>query len=200
MQINKDKTAFTLHLKIYQSIRMSFGHCNAPGTFRSTMNVVPFSVKWEFALVYFDNILIFSRTLEQHSKHVSKNLSLLDSAGATLKLKKCSFFTNFINPLGHVVRPRRMKLASHTTDALHKLKSWANGTKLSYFFDLCSVVQRFTPNFALVASPLYRRLKKDPATRSYVLIEKSWILWRLSNQSLQHHLYYCSRILEVIWW
>lgn len=86
------------------------------------MDVILFIVKWQFAPVYLNDIVIFSMTPEQHLGHVREIPSLFYNAGATLKLKKCHFFTNTIDDLGHVISSKRLILASHTKDDSRKLK------------------------------------------------------------------------------
>lgn len=73
---------------------MTVGLRNALGKFQRTMDMIPSSVEWQFALVHLDDIVIFSNTLEQHIDHVRKVLLLLYNAKATLELKKCKFFAN----------------------------------------------------------------------------------------------------------
>lgn len=74
------------------------------------------SIKWQFALVYLDKTAIFSKTLKQHIKHVRKVFLLLSSAGAALKLNKCSFHTDTATYPRHAIRFRKLELAFHTTD------------------------------------------------------------------------------------
>lgn len=69
---DKNKTASTLHHGLYCSIEMFFNLCNAPETIQQTLDILHYSVKWQFAFVYTDNIVIFRRTLKQPVEHVRK--------------------------------------------------------------------------------------------------------------------------------
>lgn len=71
---DKDKTTFTSHHGLYQFVKMPFELFNAPGTFRCTMNVNLSSAKWQFVLVYFDAIVIFSKIPLQHTRNAWKSL------------------------------------------------------------------------------------------------------------------------------
>lgn len=79
-------TAFITHHGLHRSIKIAFRLRSALETFQRTMDVIRSSVKGQFALVYLDDIMIFSNTLEQHFKHVREVLQLLNMVGATLRL------------------------------------------------------------------------------------------------------------------
>ena len=71
---------------------MLFGLRNAPATFQRALDIMLSGVRWQICLVYLDDVIVFSRTVEQHVKHLDTVLSLLRSAGMSMKLKKCAFF------------------------------------------------------------------------------------------------------------
>lgn len=91
----------------------------------------------------------------------TKIFSLLHSAGATLKLKRYKFYTDYTDYFGHVICPRRLELASHTTDAIHRLHPPSNRTELPSFLGLCDVFRQLVPKFAQIAAPLDQRLMKN---------------------------------------
>lgn len=76
-----------------------------PRNASSVGDIILCKVKQQFALVYIDDIVIFSRTLQEHTAHKTMDLKLFKDVSVALKLKKCAFFTNRIEYLGHFTRP-----------------------------------------------------------------------------------------------
>lgn len=89
---DREKIAFKSHQGLYGIIRIPFGLKNAPGTFNRVVDVILSAVRWKFALVYLDDIVIFSRTPEEHLNHLRHVLRLLKTAGVTLNLKSANYF------------------------------------------------------------------------------------------------------------
>lgn len=114
---------------------MPFTLQNTLSIFQRTVYVILFSVEWQFALVYLDEIMIFRATPEQQFNHVRKIHLLLYNARATLMFKKCSFVTKTIDYMYHISRPRRPELASHTKDATYGLKPQASLSSWGLFKD-----------------------------------------------------------------
>lgn len=104
--------------------------------FRRITNIIPFSVKWLFTLVYLDDIVIFSKTLQEYIAHTKIFSKIFKEAGVTLKLIKFAFFTNRIENLGHIIKRGRFKFANHTADAIGELKIPTTVTELRSFFGL----------------------------------------------------------------
>lgn len=88
---------------------MLFGRRNAPDIFQSTMDAILAVAKYQFALVYLDNIVLFSRISAEYIDHVRKVLTLINNAGETFKLKKYCLFTDTINYLCNITRPYVLK-------------------------------------------------------------------------------------------
>lgn len=86
------------------------------------MDVTLYSVKWTRSLVYLDEIVIFSRTGEDHMAHVGQVLTILDNAGLKLKLKKGFFFSGKKYYLGNVIRPGCQKISDTTTKDIQELQ------------------------------------------------------------------------------
>ena len=85
---DKRKTAFVCEYGQYEYNRMPFGLTNAPATFQRLMDKVLKDVLYKFALVYLDDIIVFSRTMDEHMAHLEIVFNLLAEAGLKLKTKK----------------------------------------------------------------------------------------------------------------
>ena len=97
------KTTFQTHHGHYEFNVMSFGLCNAPSSFQATMNAIFRSYLRHFFIIFFDDILIYSRTLDEHLDHLEKAFQVMLDEQFVLKLSNCSLAQNQVEYLGHVV-------------------------------------------------------------------------------------------------
>jgi hypothetical protein len=97
------KTTFRTHDGMYEFLVMAFGLCNAPATFQVLMNDVLQPFLRRFVLVFFDDILIYSKTWVDHLRHFRAVLDELRRHQLFVKRNKCSFATSFVAYLGHVI-------------------------------------------------------------------------------------------------
>lgn len=124
------KTAFTSHYGLYNFIPLLFRLHNAPGRLQPAMKVALSMIKWQFAFLNLDNIVIFCTTPEKHTDHFCKIHLLLYNGGVTLKLKKCNFFISKLDYIRQVICLRRFSIASHTTGAIRGLETTASLSEL----------------------------------------------------------------------
>jgi len=95
-----EQTAFLCHEGAYQYKRMPFGLTNAPATFQRALDIILSGVKRESCLIYVDDVLVYSKTEEEHIGHVDHVPRLLREAGVTLRLPKCRFFRTTVSTSG----------------------------------------------------------------------------------------------------
>ena len=86
---HKNKSAFVCHAGHYQYVRMPFGLTNAPATFQRALDTVLSRLKWKTCPVYIDDIIIYSKSVDEHIHHVEEILTNLIVAEITLKMNKC---------------------------------------------------------------------------------------------------------------
>lgn len=153
-------------------MRMPLRLPNAPGTFQRTTDVALSEVKQQFRLECLDDVGILSRGPTEHIIDVRKVITLLNNAGVSLKLKKRRFFTEAIDYLRYIIRPRRLEISSHTTEAIHGPKSPTNLTELRSILMLFNICSRFVRNFARLAAPLNKKLRKVQSSTFQALNEE----------------------------
>ena len=88
---DRDKTTFASHCGLNRFLRMPFGLKNAPVKFQQAVSIVLSRVKWETALVYFNDVIAYSRSVTEHMVHVKEVIRLVQNTCLSLKLSKCAF-------------------------------------------------------------------------------------------------------------
>ncbi|KAG8498147.1 hypothetical protein CXB51_006626 [Gossypium anomalum] len=157
------KTAFKTKHGLYEWLVMPFGLTNAPSTFMRLMNHMLRAYIGKFCVVYFDDILIYSKSLEEHVQHLRKVLETLRQEVLYANLKKCSFCTNKVVFLGFVVSSEGLEVDQEKVGAIQE---WLRPTSISQirsFHGLASFYRRFVPNFSTIVVPLTSVIKKNLA-------------------------------------
>jgi Reverse transcriptase (RNA-dependent DNA polymerase) len=158
---DRDKTTITTHRGLYRFKRLPFGLVSAPATFQREIDVILSSVRFRCALMYLDDIIVFSPTFELHLRDLSLVLSLVQSAGVTLKLAKCRFAAPEVQYLGYVVGRDGLRVDDSKTVALQAAVPPQTKTGIRRFLGMCGVYRRFIPGYAKVAVALTRYLKDN---------------------------------------
>ncbi|XP_010555985.1 PREDICTED: uncharacterized protein LOC104825361 [Tarenaya hassleriana] len=158
---DKWKIAFKTKQGLYKWLVMPFGLTNAPSTFMRLMNHVLRAFIGKFVVVYFDDILIYSRSEEDHVSHLEQVLTTLRRENLYANLKKCSFCTDEIIFLGFVVSSRELRVDEEKIKAI---RDWPTPTTIGQvrsFHGLASFYRRFVRDFSSIAAPLTAVIKKD---------------------------------------
>lgn len=153
------KTAFQTHSGHYEYRVMSFGLTGAPATFQKAMNDTLASVLRKFALVFFDDILIYSPTLEDHVQHLKQVLQLLQSHQWKVMLSKCSFAQQQLAYLGHIIGKDGVTTDPSKIIDVVNWKVPVSVKKLRGFLGLAGYYRKFVRNFGIISKPLTQLLK-----------------------------------------
>jgi len=151
---DREKTAFTTHAGIYHWLSMPFGLTNAPATFQRALDIILSGLKWQLCLVCLDDVFIFSASAEQHVKDVDVVLTRLREAGVTLNRDKCTWFSDEVEYLGHIVRPGQLHVHNKNVDALKQASFPATKTQLKSFLGMCNAYRRLVKDFSKREKPL----------------------------------------------
>ncbi|CAI7869169.1 unnamed protein product [Closterium sp. NIES-54] len=148
------KTAFRTPYDSYAYIVMKFGLTNAPSTFQLTMNGVFRDMLDKKVIVNLDNILVYSKTREQHLRDLEEVFWRLQQNRLITKGSKCEFLQSELEFLGHVVSGEGIKIDPRKVTAILEWKPPANTTELQSFLGFVNYVRRFVPNMARITRPL----------------------------------------------
>jgi len=159
------KTAFKTKFGLYEWLVMPFGLTNAPSTFMRLMNEVLRAFIGRFVVVYFDDILIYSKSLDEHMDHLRAVFNALRDARLFGNLDKCTFCTDRVSFLGYVVTPQGIEVDETKIEAI---KSWPvpqTVTQVRSFLGLAGFYRRFVKDFSTIAAPLHELTKKGVVFR-----------------------------------
>jgi len=140
---------------------MPFGLCNAPSTFQATMNELLRPYLRYFVVILFDDILIFSKTFEEHIRHLQLVFCLLQQGQFFLKYSKCVFGQSKIEYLGHIIFGARVEPVPSKIDAMLAWPTPSSLKSLRGFLSLTGFYHRFIKDYAKLAFPLTSLLRSD---------------------------------------
>lgn len=155
------KTAFRTHHGHFEFLVMPFGLTNAPATFQSLMNSVLAKFLRKSVLVFFDDILIYSKSWSEHLQHLRVVLSTLREHQLKVKRSKCDFATTSVHYLGHVISASGVTM---DVDKVDTIRSWPQPSSprgLRGFLGLAGYYRCFIKDFSTIAAPLTSLLCKD---------------------------------------
>ena len=156
----KPKTAFVISgMGKYKFNRVPFGLAQAPAHFQKLINEV--LTDCTFAMGYLDDIIIFSKTEEEHLEHLETIFKRLREAGLKLKLQKCSFFKKHIQYLGHLISDEGIQPLPEKLESIAKMPIPKNAKQVKQFLGLVGYYRKFVPRFADISRILTKLTRKD---------------------------------------
>jgi hypothetical protein len=140
---------------------MPFGLCNSPSTFQSLMNHVFHPFLHHFVLVFFDDILIYSKTWQAHLTHVDQVLHLLSKHKLFLKQSKCAFGISEVEYLGHIVGKDGVRVDPKKIEAMQNWPHPKTLKSMHGFLGLMGYYHKFVQNYGKIVAPLTTLLKNN---------------------------------------
>jgi hypothetical protein len=154
------KTAFRTRYGHFEFMVLPFGLTNAPATFMHLMQSIFFPYLDKFVIVFLDDILVFSKTREEHDQHLRQVLEVLRQNKLYAKLSKCEFYQTTISFLGHKITQDGIHMEP---DKVAAVKDWPIPKDISdvrSFLGLAGYYRKFVKGFSKIAAPLTELLHK----------------------------------------
>nr|AAV32158.1 putative polyprotein [Oryza sativa Japonica Group] len=155
------KTAFTTRYGLFECTVMSFGLTNSPAFFMNLMNKVFMEYLDKFVVVFIDDILIYSKTKEEHEEHLRLALEKLREHQLYAKFSKCEFWLPEVKFLGHVISAGGVAVDPSNVESVLNWKQPKTILEIRSFLGLAGYYRRFIENFSKIARPMTRLLQKD---------------------------------------
>ncbi|KAI0514154.1 hypothetical protein KFK09_010188 [Dendrobium nobile] len=153
------KTAFKTRQGLYEWKVMPFGLCNAPSTFMRLMNEILKPCLNKFCVVYFDDILIFSPSVNEHLQHLQQVFEILLANKLYVNLPKCELATDTVYFLGFIVSAEGVKVDPKKIQAISEWPTPKSFFDIRSFHGLANFYRRFIKGFSILAAPLTNCLK-----------------------------------------
>ena len=154
------KTAFRCHLGLYEFLKMPFGLANAPAVFQRTMDKILSGLVGYCVFVYLDDIVVYSRNMEDHEHHLQLVFDRLRDAGLRLKPTKCAFGLEEVKLLGYIVGTQGIRTDPEKVTAIANLKPPKTVNEVRSFLGMTGYYRSCVPDYAKTAEPLVSLTRK----------------------------------------
>jgi hypothetical protein len=153
---DKEKTAFSVGNGLYEFNVVPFGLTNAPSSFQRNMEALLAGLTWVCCLVYMDDIIVYSRSFEEHLQHLQAVFDRLRQGRMFLKPSKCAFLRRELPFLGHLLTKEGLKPDPAKVAVIRDARPPRSIHEVRCFLGLANYYRRFIEGFADVAEPLHR--------------------------------------------
>ncbi|GJS32074.1 putative reverse transcriptase domain-containing protein [Tanacetum coccineum] len=154
------KTAFRTRYGHYEFLVMPFGLTNAPAVFMDLMNRIFHEYLDKFVIVFIDDILVYSKSEEEHERHLRIVLEILRQKKLYAKFLKCEFWLQQVTFLGHIVSADGIIMDPSKVEAITKWPRPTTVTEVRSFLGLAGYYRRFVEGFSRLALPLTQLMRK----------------------------------------
>jgi len=170
------KTAFRTRYGHYEFLVVPMGLTNAPATFQAYINKALQGLVDDFCIVYLDDILVFSKTKEEHDQHLQQICQRLRDAELYAKPSKCQFYQQEIEFLGFIISTQGIRM---DPERIRTIKEWESHPPRTYrdlqvLLGFCNFYRRFIRQYSAIARPLTSLLKGSKDGRKSGDFSKAW--------------------------
>ena len=170
---------------------MSFGLTNAPAIFQCLMETCLGEMHLKWCIIYLDDIIVFSKTPEEHIERLRGVFEKISAAGLKLKPSKCEFFKSRVTYLGHIVSKNGIETDPQKIEAIKKwpVPKTVTETEIQSFLGFTNYYHKFIPKYAQIARPINQLVSGENANKKKALVE-----WTEEWQTVFEHLkHLCSQ-------
>ena len=158
---SQEKSAFVTEQGQFCYQTLAFGMCNGPATYQRMMTKVLKDLLYKSVVVYLDDVLIFTETMEQHLEVLGEVCHRLEQSGFRLNPKKCRFAQREVTFLSHVISEGRIQPAVDNVEAIQQYRRPANKTEVLRFVGMAGYFRHLIPRFSITAAALTDLTSQD---------------------------------------
>ena len=158
---DQPKTAFRCHLGLFECKRIPFGLCNAPAVFQRAMDKLLAGLIGVSVCVYLDDIIIYSKNMDDHERHLQCVFDRLRDAGLRLKPTKCFFGLKQVKLLGYILNGDGIHTDPDKVQAIREMSPPKNVHDVRRYLGMSGYYRTSLPNYAKIAEPLIDLTRKN---------------------------------------
>lgn len=159
---DREKTGFVTQEGHYQWTCLPFGLKTSPAIFQRILtNIIRKHNLSNFVMNYIDDIMVFSKTFNEHIDHLSKLLDAIAEEGFRLKLTKCKFAAHSVRFLGHIVKGNTITPLKDNLRSIAEFAAPQNKKQIRQFLGKVNFYNKYIPNATITLDPIYNLLRKN---------------------------------------